>query len=54
MAQAIRHIEQVRTVRRRRQDRPDSLAAARGLATGLVLSTILWLSALVLWLHVGA
>jgi hypothetical protein len=54
MARAIRHIQQVRTVRRRQQDRHGTLAPARGLATGMILSTIVWLSALVLCLHGAA
>lgn len=53
MTQAIHHARSAKQIHQRRQHRA-ARGPARGLATGLALSTILWLTAFVLWLQFGA
>ncbi|MBB3938366.1 hypothetical protein SAMN05216566_13030 [Aureimonas phyllosphaerae] len=52
MAHAVQHANISRKTLARRQYQ-SAQSPARGLAVGLTLSTILWLIALVAWLHFG-
>jgi hypothetical protein len=52
MTQTIHHATVAQQVHQRQHQA--ARGPARGLATGLVLSTILWPTALVLWLQFGA